>query len=381
MVAKDEIQMCCDTQSHPPGYGWQPSLLYNQHFGLPPIMDFRDLTWMEGIFRKLHTSSWPGYSQAPGFAQISPKVHREVGGGVSEVSTQQNRWTVTLDVNHFAPSDITVRTQGGFLEIEGKHNERQDEHGYISRFFLRKYKLPAGIEVQSIRTCVTGDGVLTIEAALPDIATPADVTIPVQAGSLTLSRVFTTSVLFEKSNVVLSHNRQRRKKVETEALVSKDQKQDGHQPEQTEIAEEVISTPAEKPEGDTSGTDEMIQQPSGLTDAPESVEGQEAIPSQQDGEMREEQKVDVADSAAAKEEVLDSKTEDPQAPQVSQDPETVTSEMESEIQAKEEKEQIQKVEVEEGLLSREAEGQLPGAQEEIPFKNIKQAEEQVEHVK
>ncbi|KAF7687205.1 heat shock protein beta-1 [Silurus meridionalis] len=305
MVPKDEIQMCCDTQSHPPGYGWQPSLLYNQHFGLPPIMDFRDLTWMEGIFRKLHTSSWPGYSQAPGFAQISPKVHREVGGGVSEVSTQQNRWTVTLDVNHFAPSDITVRTQGGFLEIEGKHNERQDEHGYISRFFLRKYKLPAGIEVQSIRTCVTGDGVLTTEAALPDIATPADVTIPVQ--------------------------------VETEALFSKDQKQDGHQPGQTEIAEEVISTPAEKPEGDTSGTDEMIQQPSGLTDAPESVEGQEAIASQQDGEMREEHKVDVADSAAAKEEVLDSKTEDPQAPQVPQDPETVTSEIESEIQAKKRK--------------------------------------------
>ncbi|KAI5088119.1 heat shock protein beta-1-like [Silurus meridionalis] len=329
MVPKDEIQMCCDTQSHPPGYGWQPSLLYNQHFGLPPIMDFRDLTWMEGIFRKLHTSSWPGYSQAPGFAQISPKVHREVGGGVSEVSTQQNRWTVTLDVNHFAPSDITVRTQGGFLEIEG----------FLLELKFRVYA-HASLEMEFL---------------------------PLKLRCQTLQHRL----------MLQSQSRQ----VETEALFSKDQKQDGHQPGQTEIAEEVISTPAEKPEGDTSGTDEMIQQPSGLTDAPESVEGQEAIASQQDGEMREEHKVDVADSAAAKEEVLDSKTEDPQAPQVPQDPETVTSEIESEIQAKEEKEQIQKAEVEEGLLSREAEGQLPSAQEEIPFKIIKQAEEQVEHVK
>lgn len=116
-VTKEETQMCHDAISHPPGYGWQPSLLYNQHFGLPPFLDFRDLSWMENVFRKLRTSSWSGYTQASGFA---PKIHREFGGGVSEVSAQQSRWTVSLDVNHFAPSEITVRTQSGYLEIEGE---------------------------------------------------------------------------------------------------------------------------------------------------------------------------------------------------------------------------------------------------------------------
>lgn len=120
-VTKDETQMCHDAISHPPSYSWQPSLLYNQHFGLPPFLDFRDLNWMESVFRKLRTSSWPGYTQASGYAsQPSLKFHREVGGGVSEVSVQQSRWTVSLDVNHFAPSEITVRTHSGFLEIEGQ---------------------------------------------------------------------------------------------------------------------------------------------------------------------------------------------------------------------------------------------------------------------
>lgn len=120
-VAKDETQVCRDALSRPSSYGWQPSLLYNQHFGLPPFLDFKDLNWMESVFRKLRTSSWPGYTQASGFApQLGLTVHRVVGGGVSEVMVQQNRWTVSLDVNHFAPSEITVRTQGGFLEIKGQ---------------------------------------------------------------------------------------------------------------------------------------------------------------------------------------------------------------------------------------------------------------------
>ncbi|KAF4074199.1 hypothetical protein AMELA_G00236790 [Ameiurus melas] len=342
-VMKDETQMCLDALSDPPGYGWQPSLLYNQHFGLPPFLDFRDLSWMESVFRKLRTSSWPGYTQASGFA---PKIHREVGGGVSEVSARQSKWTVSLDVNHFAPSEITVRTHGGFLEIEGKHDERQDEHGYISRCFLRKYKLPAGIEAESIRSFVTGDGVLTIEAMLPNIAPPADVTIPVQ--------------------------------VEIEAPVLEDQKQDGCQHGEPEVADAVIPPPVEKPEGDTVGADERIHHTNGLPDAPESVErGEEATTSQQDGEKKEEESVDVADSAGATEEVLDSKPEASEAPEA---PDTVTSERESEIQGKE-------AELEGDQLSAEAEGEPPVSertQEEIPSKldvKDKQAVEEVEHVK
>uniref|UniRef100_A0A4W4FG72 SHSP domain-containing protein n=1 Tax=Electrophorus electricus TaxID=8005 RepID=A0A4W4FG72_ELEEL len=142
-----------------PGYGWRPSLLYSQHFGLPPVLDSRDLLWLESVVRKLGDSSWPG---------------------LSEVYDQHGKWKVSLDVNHFAPSEIAVKMEGGFLEITGKHDERQDAHGYISRCFIRKYKLPVGVDAETIQSFLSGDGILSVEASFPDIPKPADVVIPVQ---------------------------------------------------------------------------------------------------------------------------------------------------------------------------------------------------------
>ncbi|XP_011789950.1 PREDICTED: heat shock protein beta-1-like, partial [Colobus angolensis palliatus] len=37
-----------------------------------------------------------------------------------------DRWRVSLDVNHFAPDELTVKTKDGVVEITGKHEERQD---------------------------------------------------------------------------------------------------------------------------------------------------------------------------------------------------------------------------------------------------------------
>lgn len=123
-----------DAPLYPPSYGWQPSLLYNQHFALPPILDFRDLSWMESVHRKLWTSSWSGYTRSVEFApRPGLKVHRELGGGVSEVTTQGRRWTVSLDINHFAPSEINVTTQGGFLLVGGETGTIHTIHGAPQR--------------------------------------------------------------------------------------------------------------------------------------------------------------------------------------------------------------------------------------------------------
>ena len=47
---------------------------------------------------------------------------------------------------------------------EGKHEERQDEHGYISRHFVRKYKIPEDVDVQKLKSKLSSDGVLSIVA-------------------------------------------------------------------------------------------------------------------------------------------------------------------------------------------------------------------------
>ncbi len=43
---------------------------------------------------------------------------------------------VCLDVQQFKPEEVNVKTVDNFVVIEGKHEEKEDEHGYISRHFV-----------------------------------------------------------------------------------------------------------------------------------------------------------------------------------------------------------------------------------------------------
>ncbi|EGW01836.1 Heat shock protein beta-1, partial [Cricetulus griseus] len=62
----------------------------------------------------------------------------------------------------------------------GKHEERQDEHGYISRGFNRKYTLPPGVDPTLVSSSLSPEVPLTVGAPLPKTATQsAEITIPV----------------------------------------------------------------------------------------------------------------------------------------------------------------------------------------------------------
>lgn len=80
----------------------------------------------------------------------------------SVIQRDKNTFEVTLDVQHFAPKELTVKTSDNYIVVEGKHEEKQDEHGYISRHFIRKYKLPEDHDSAEIVSNLSSDGVLTI---------------------------------------------------------------------------------------------------------------------------------------------------------------------------------------------------------------------------
>lgn len=72
---------------------------------------------------------------------------------------------VTLDVQHFAPNEITVKTvDDNTVVIDAKHEERQDEHGFVSRQFQRRYRLPEGFNAKDVVSSVSSDGILTVKA-------------------------------------------------------------------------------------------------------------------------------------------------------------------------------------------------------------------------
>ncbi|KAJ7304950.1 hypothetical protein JRQ81_010649 [Phrynocephalus forsythii] len=89
-----------------------------------------------------------------------------------------DKFSVNLDVKHFSPEELQVKVLGDMIEVHGKHEERQDEHGYIAREFNRKYKIPADVDPLSITSSLSSDGVLTVNGPRKPTEVP-ERTIPI----------------------------------------------------------------------------------------------------------------------------------------------------------------------------------------------------------
>ncbi|KAM9782352.1 heat shock protein beta-1 [Syngnathus typhle] len=167
---------------------WDPfrdwhSRIFDQTFGMPTPME--DLA-------SYPCTHWPGYMRPasvmtpemmyPGavMAQQARALSRQISTGMSEIKQTQDNWKVSLDVNHFSPEELVIKTKDGVVEITGKHEERKDEHGFVSRCFTRKYTLPSSANVEKVTSSLSPDGVLTVEAPLAKLAIgAAETTIPV----------------------------------------------------------------------------------------------------------------------------------------------------------------------------------------------------------
>lgn len=86
---------------------------------------------------------------------------------------------VILDVQQFSPEEITVKATNNGIVIEGNHEEKQDEHGFISRQFTRRYILPSGYDVQDLVSTLSSDGVLTITAPKRPPANSGERIVPI----------------------------------------------------------------------------------------------------------------------------------------------------------------------------------------------------------
>lgn len=84
---------------------------------------------------------------------------RDIG---SNIKVNKDKFQVNVDVQHFTPEEIFVKTVNGYVVVEAKHEDIKDEHGYISRQFVRRYALPEGTLPETVESHLSSDGVLTI---------------------------------------------------------------------------------------------------------------------------------------------------------------------------------------------------------------------------
>ncbi|KAG6443655.1 protein lethal(2)essential for life [Manduca sexta] len=98
---------------------------------------------------------------SPVIPRLKPWWPKDAG---SSIKADKDKWQINVDVQHFAPDEITVKIANGYIVIEGKHEEKQDEHGFISRQFVRRFKLPEDSNPDCVESKLSSDGVLTVIA-------------------------------------------------------------------------------------------------------------------------------------------------------------------------------------------------------------------------
>ncbi|XP_021943116.1 heat shock protein 67B1 [Folsomia candida] len=77
-------------------------------------------------------------------------------------------YQVMLEVTNFTPSELSVKLANDkTVIVEGKHGERPDMDGFVSREFTRKYNLPESVDPSSVECYLSKDGVLVIRGHAP----------------------------------------------------------------------------------------------------------------------------------------------------------------------------------------------------------------------
>jgi len=129
-----------------------PTNLFDQHFGLQMLPD--DLINPRSLLRM---------PLSRGYYRPWRHLHGR-DSGVSSIVSNADEFKVNLDVQQFKPDQLNVKVVDNTVVIDGKHEERQDEHGFISRQFQRRYVLPDNVDPATVVSSLSSDGVLTISA-------------------------------------------------------------------------------------------------------------------------------------------------------------------------------------------------------------------------
>lgn len=96
------------------------------------------------------------------------------------VTPPAKEFTAAFDVSLFKPEDITVKLVERDIVVEGKHEEREDEHGFIARQFTRRITIPKEFDTETVTTYLSNDGKMTIKAFKPKPADPQERFIPIK---------------------------------------------------------------------------------------------------------------------------------------------------------------------------------------------------------
>ena len=111
---------------------------------------------------------------------------KQLADNSRQVANTSDKFCVKLNVNHFKPEEILVKTDGKCVTIHGKHEERHESDGWVAREFTRRYALTDDCDADSLVSRLDPKGVLTVEAnKRPKDCQQMDRIIPIDVNKVT----------------------------------------------------------------------------------------------------------------------------------------------------------------------------------------------------
>lgn len=124
---------------------------YHQ-FGSGYPKNFRVSPVERSLIRSLSNTDKYLKSQLDNFDKL--EKHSHIG---------KDGFQVCLDVRHFQPNEISVKTENNSIIVNAKHEDKKDDQGFISREFTRKYDLPKGFKAEDVISSLSSDGLLSVK--------------------------------------------------------------------------------------------------------------------------------------------------------------------------------------------------------------------------
>ncbi|KPP57528.1 heat shock protein beta-8-like [Scleropages formosus] len=144
------------------------SRFMDDQFAMPPFQDDLSMDWpawarprLSSPFPSSLRSAFPRTSLDAAPGGYSPRYSDAAD---APAAARGDAWKVCVNVHNFTPEELSIKTKEGFVEVSGKHEEKQDEGGSVTKTFNKKIQIPRDVDPLSVFASLSPEGVLIIEA-------------------------------------------------------------------------------------------------------------------------------------------------------------------------------------------------------------------------